>query len=84
MPDLSPASGPIRGEVIGEPDVPGAEGFRLRRLGLPHDPEPILAGVEAHETVVTDGGVVWLDLRPMEFAKAWAPAMMPSHKSPWP
>ena len=39
--------GQVGHEVIGEPAVAGPEGLRLGGLGVPHDAEPVLVGVDA-------------------------------------
>ena len=36
-------------KVVGEPAVPGAEGLGARGLGVPHDAEPVVMGVEGHD-----------------------------------
>ena len=42
------------GQDIGEPAVPGPEGLGLRRLGVAHDAEPVIVGVEADDAVIPD------------------------------
>ena len=42
----------IHRQVVGEPPVPGPEGLGLRRLGVPHDAETVLVGVEGHYAVI--------------------------------
>ena len=51
---LSLDLGQVRGQVVGEPPVPGSEGLGLRALGVPHDAEPIVVGVEADDAVMPD------------------------------
>ena len=44
----------IHRQVVGEPAVPGPEGLGLRRLGIAHDAEPIVVGVEGYYAVIPD------------------------------
>ena len=44
--------GQVHGEVVGEPAVADPEGLGLRCLGIPHDAEPIVVGVEGHDAAV--------------------------------
>ena len=37
----------VHGQVVGEPAVAGPEGLGFGRLSVPHDPEPVLVGVDA-------------------------------------
>ena len=46
--------GQVGGQVAGEPAVSCPEGLGLRPLGIPHDAEPIVEGVEAHDAVIPD------------------------------
>ena len=46
--------GQVGGQVVDEPSVAGDEGLWLGGLGLPHDAEPVLVGLEGHDPVVTD------------------------------
>ena len=48
--------GQVGCEVVGEPAVAGPEGLGLDGLGVPHDPEPVIVGVECHYPVVPDLG----------------------------
>ena len=40
--------------LVGEPAVPIPEGLGLGALGVPHNPEPIVVGVEANDAVIPD------------------------------
>ena len=44
--------GQVGCQVVHEPAVPGPEALPLGRLGLPHDAEPVVVGVEGHDPVV--------------------------------
>ena len=44
----------VGSQVVGEPAVSGAEGLRPGGLRVPHDPGPVIVGVEGHDPVVPD------------------------------
>ena len=44
----------VHGQVVGEPAVAGPEGLGLGGLGVAHDAEPIVVGVERHDAVIAD------------------------------
>ena len=44
----------VGGQVVGEPAVADPEGLGPGRLRVPHDPEPVVVGLEGHDAVVPD------------------------------
>ena len=44
----------VHRQVVGEPAVAGPEGLGLGGLGIPHDAEPVVVGVKAHDAVIAD------------------------------
>ena len=44
----------VGSQVVGEPAVSRPEGLGLGRLGVLHDAEPVIVGVETHNPVVSD------------------------------
>ena len=51
-PVLSLHLGQVGGQVVDEPADPGAEALGFGRLGVPHDAQAVLVGIEAHDLVI--------------------------------